>query len=181
MNRIIAQITTTLVLTVACGCSPAPSTPEIDPLSNNYVGTLQLDFTQTLPEINETVRMDVQLNRDGSLVVTPGTLSYDGESAMDESRIRRTGQVALAPTGNWFDSNGEDWIEIVEHGSGQERMQQWVFDGVEWQQVVDVTVPIAWAGGLAFQLNEAVFGAVVESSSTMGTVRWTLTLTPTLD
>lgn len=162
-------------------CSPAPADPG-PPLEHAYAGQLELLYTQDLPQISETVRMQVQVDRDGRMTIEPGVLSYDGEWSENDSRLRRSGTVNLAPTGAWFDDNGVDRLAVNENGSGTDRIQQWVFDGAVWRLILDQTTDIDWRGGLAFSLDDAVLtGSVVEVNAGTFRARWTLTLTPVLE
>lgn len=162
-------------------CSPVVNTPP-PVLDHAYVGRLDLLYTQELPQISASAWMNVQVDRDGQMTFQPCALTYDNTSTEGDSRIRRSGTINLAPTGSWFDSNGVDRFSVDENGSGSDRLQQWVFDGVTWQLLIDETFPINWHGGLAFTLDDAVLsGSVVEANAGIYQVRWTLTLTPVLE
>lgn len=161
----------------------APSEPEqTQVLDTEYTGTLDLLLTMDTPPIQATTQMSVDVDRYGNMTIGTGTLSYDGEVTVEnESRLRRTGQVTLSPTGSWFDNAGIDQLKVTENGTGQEQYRQWIFDGSDWQLWIDEIIPITWTGGLAFVLDDAlIMGSVVESTTTAGTARWTLHLTGAL-
>jgi hypothetical protein len=151
-------------------------------LECSYAGHLDLLYTQDLPPINATARMNVEVDPYGKMTFTTGTLSYDGQCELEESRLRRNGTINLTPTGSWFDNNGVDSFSVTENGTGTDRLRQWVFDGSTWQLVIDQTSPINWKGGLHFVLDDAVLeGSTTEVTTLLGKVRWTLHLTPKLN
>jgi len=162
-------------------CGPSANEPA-QVLEKSYTGFLHLRYTQNTPPIEATAQMAVSVDRFGNMTFTPGALLYEGEAQVsDDARLRRSGQVALAPTGSWFESQGEDWFQVIENGTGQDRTEEWVFDGTDWQKIVDFTLPISWTGGLAFKLADAeTTGSVVEVNTGEGLVRWTLNLVPDL-
>jgi len=175
-----------IALAAALGAmgSACPSNPDVRPtvLDREYVGFLDLKFTGDVPPIDTLVRMEVHLDRYGTMAIAAATLSYDGDQTENDVRLRRSGTVALAPAGHWFDNNGVDQIEVNEHGTGEDRIQQWGFDGVSWQLFIDQTTPVTWNGGQAFKLDDAVLnGSVIEVDAGVYRVRWTLTLTPVLN
>lgn len=170
-----------LLATLGSTCSSTVN-PPATALDHAYLGHLDLLYEQDLPEISASARMEVTVDRNGTMTFQPGTLSYDGESTIEDSRLRRSGTVNLAPTGSWFDNNGVDQFAVDENGSGQDRLQQWLFDGVTWQLFLDETTPIDWNGGLTFRLDDAVWnGSVLAVNAGLFRVRWTLYLTPALE
>lgn len=167
---------------LTAGCLPEDEPQPV--LEHAYLGSLELRFTQDLPPIQASARMDVAVDPYGAMTFSPGSLSYEGEQEEDGVRLKRSGQVQLRPTGHWFDQNDQDWFEVQEHATGEERLQHWAWDDdtKQWVQVLDQPIPIAWNGGLAFGLAEAVLaGATVESSTGLGRARWTLVLLPALE
>jgi len=182
-TRAMLSVATTVgVLGALGGACPSNQSTSPTALDHRYVGSLNLLFTQDLPPISESVTMEVQISRDGRMTFQNGTLQYDGEITQEDMRLRRSGTVVLAPTGSWFNNGGVDQFQVIENGIGEEQLQQWAFDGLTWQLTLDQTIPIAWNGGLAFELADAVMaGSVIEANAGLYRVRWTLALTPALD
>lgn len=152
-------------------------------LENCYTGALHLRFTNTFPAFDESTQVSVDIDKYGGVTFGTGTLSYEGDDNNGQARIKRSGTLTLAPYGNVFHANGSNIvIEVDENTSFNERLQQWIWDGTTWMQVVDETISGTWNGGLGFDLDDAVIsgGSTVGVTTGQGSVIWTLTLTPTL-
>jgi len=170
----------TLLALLGVGCPPEEEKPQV--LERSHEGSLTLVFTLEQPPVESSVTLQVSVDVYGDMTFTPGTLAYEGEQVEDEVKLRRSGSVALRPTGKWFEEGGRDRFSVQEHGSGEERLQQWGWDGVQWVVILDQTFPIAWNGGLAFLLDDAVLtGSIVQANLGLGLARWTLRLTPSLE
>jgi len=165
---------------LAVGCPPEEEKPQV--LEHSYAGSLTLVFTLEDPPLEATISMTVSVDVYGDMTITPGTLTYEGERIEDEVKFQRSGSVALRPTGKWFEEGGRDRFSVQEHGSGEERLQTWGWDGAQRVIMVDQTMPIAWNGGLAFMLDDAVLsGSAIQVNLGLGLARWTLRLTPSIE
>lgn len=153
-------------------------------LDNNYTGTLHLRFTNTFPAFDESTQVAVEIDKYGGVTFETGTLSYEGEDAIDgQSKLRRSGTLTLAPYGNVFHANGDIIIEVDENTSFNERFQQWAWDKqtFTWIPVMDENFSGTWNGGLGFYLGDAATtGSTVGVTNAQGSVIWTLTLSPIL-
>jgi hypothetical protein len=150
-------------------------------LNNNYTGFLQLRFSNVFPEFNASTQVSVEIDKYGGVSFGTGTLSYEGDDNNGQARIKRSGTLTLNPYGNVYNSNSGIVIDVDENTSLSERLQQWVWNGATWIQVVDENISDTWNGGLGFILDEAVItGSIVSVITKNGSVIWTLTLTPTV-
>jgi hypothetical protein len=150
-------------------------------LNNNYTGFLQLRFSNVFPEFNASTQVSVEIDKYGGVSFGTGILSYEGDDNNGQARIKRSGTLTLNPYGNVYNSNSGIVIDVDENTSLSERLQQWVWDGATWIQVVDENISDTWNGGLGFNLDEAATtGSIVSVITANGSVIWTLTLTPTL-
>jgi hypothetical protein len=169
-----------LLALVGVGCPPEEDKPQV--LEHSHAGSLTLVYTLEAPPLEATANMAVSVDVYGDMTITPGTLNYDGEQIDGDVKLRRSGSVELRPTGAWFEEGGRDRFSVKEHGDGEERFQQWGWDGVQWVGMLDQSMPIAWNGGLVFLLDDAVFtGSTVQANLGLGLVRWTLRLTPSIE
>ena len=150
-------------------------------LDNNYSGALHLRISNTFPEFDASTQVDAMIDKYGGVTFGTGTLSYEGDDNNGQARIKRSGTLTLAPYGNVFHANGDILIDVDENTTFNERLQQWIWDGTTWMQIVDETVSGTWNGGLGFYLDDATMdGSTVGVTTGQGSVTWTLTLTPTL-
>ena len=152
-------------------------------LGNNYLGELQLQYSNTFPEFDETTSMEVEINKYGGVFIEAGSLVYSGESEIPEqSKIKREGTLDLQPLGEIV--VGTDVIvSINENTAYDEQYKYWVWDDqiLDWDLRVEENPTGLWNGGLAFNLDDAVlFGDTVGEQNAQGAVLWTLTLTPSL-
>lgn len=144
-------------------------------------GTLNLLFTNTFPAFAESTALQVSVDKDGHMVFDIGELQYSGEDDNGQSRIRREGELILAPNGEGFKDNGKIYFAVDENTTVEETFTVWVWDGTNWLQTVQETVTYTWNDGLTFSREDAeIGGSVVEATNANGTVRWTLTLVPGL-
>jgi hypothetical protein len=182
LHHVVGGLTVILATIGALG-SGCPLVPAPLPvLTHSYTGLLELQYTQEMPPISETVRMNVRVERDGRVTIGPATLNYDGLHETADTRLQQTGTIALAPTGAWHRDGDVDHIAVVEHGTGSDHLQMWGLVNGQWVQFVDETRAVNWTGGLDFRLDEATMaGAVVASDAGAFRVRWTLGLAPELN
>ena len=163
----------------------ADSGPDPNPISgdtifeHDYIGSLNLYFSNSYPEFESSTDIEVEVNIFGDMLFDQGTLFYSGESDNQQSKIRREGELTIAPYGNTVVSNGVIYFEVDENTTVVENMKFWVWDGTQWILKVDENITSQWNNGLAFDYIEATSdGAVVQVSNANGTVKWTLTLLP---
>lgn len=148
-------------------------------LTNAYVGQLHLYFSNVFPEFESSGSTDVDVDRDGKMEFSSGGLLYSGTSDNGQSKIKREGEIIMMPHGTHFLQGEEVYFTVIENSMLTEQMTVWYWSGTNWVQAVNESISETWDGGLVFSLNEAIIdGSVVEASTDMGTVRWTLTLTP---
>ena len=163
----------------SCSNEPGPSETEDDVLSNEYLGYLKLRFTNSFPSIDETTQVDVHVHKNGDMTIGSGTLSYDADDNNGQSRIKRTGTLTLNPNGSYFESNGEDYLDVNENTNLNETMTVWYWNpqSQTWVQALSENITDTWNGGLAFKMNDAVISeSTVGVTTTQGSVIWSLHL-----
>jgi len=172
-----------LILTVPflflVSCSKDDPTPVGPPevLTNEYTGWLELHFTNQYPAFNETVQVDVTINKYGEMTFDSGTLTYNADDNNGQSRIVRNGTLQLNPTGNYFDNSGEDFVAVDENTTVNENLIVYYWDGLNWVEAVNETITDTWHGGLAFSMVDAVMnGSIIQVITAQGSVTWGLYL-----
>jgi hypothetical protein len=159
-----------------------PPTPPPDVLSNSYTGYLTLHFTNdVLPTFDETARIDVDVDKQGNMTFTSGTLSYDSDENNGQLRIRRAGTIRLNPNGKYFKNGDEECFDVKENSTVTETITTWVWNGTDWQQMMSETVTDTWNGGLVFYLADAEMnGSDCGVTLPTGSAVWTLGLIPSI-
>jgi len=146
-------------------------------LSNEYSGFLQLRFTNTYPAFDETVQVDVTINKYGEVTFDSGTLTYNADDNNGQSRIVRNGTLQLNPTGNYFDNSGEDFIAVDENTTVNENLIVYYWDGQGWVEALNENITETWHGGLAFSIDDAAInGSIIQVVTSQGSVTWGLHL-----
>jgi len=154
------------------------SAANVDINSTNS-GTLELHLTNTFPEFNASTQVTVDIDEAGGMTFGTGTLSYEGDDDNGQARIKRTGTMTLAPYGSTYKTEDDIRIDVNENTTFNERLQQWVWTGVSWMQVIDENISGTWNGGLVFYQSEAkAGGSTVGVTNAQGSAIWTLTLDP---
>ncbi len=151
-------------------------------LTNNFEGTLRLDYTNTYPEWSVSESMDVTVNKDALITVESGTVTYSGETLMsDDSKIVRSGQWNMSPKGQFEDGSNEN-IEIDAVVSVVNDITKIYAkdDSGNWVLVQETNNTESPDSDLSFNLNDAVVGSVCGTTVQTGSIVWTLTLIPTL-
>lgn len=155
-------------------------------LDHSYLGTLTIRFTNVYPEWDESTQMDVEIEKElGTIEFESATLSYSGETLIsDDSKIIRAGSWNIAPTGV-LEGDGE--IERIAVDANvlipSDVQKIYALDNSgNWQLVSEVDFASSPNSDLVFNLDDAVIsGSVVSASSELGSITWTLRLTPALD
>ncbi len=146
-------------------------------LSNEYSGFLQLKFSNTYPEFDETAQVDVTINRFGEVTFGSGTLTYNADGNNGQSRIIRNGTLQINPNGYYFDNGGEDYIGVNENTTINENMIVYYWDGNTWVEVLNENITNTWNGGLAFSIDDAVLtGSIIQVVTVQGSASWGLYL-----
>ena len=146
-------------------------------LSNDYTGFLQLRFTNTYPAFDETVQVDVDINKYGEVTFGTGTLSYSGDDNNGQSRIVRNGTIQLNPTGYYFDNGGADFIGVDENATINENLIVYFWDGIQWVEALNENIAETWHGGYAFSIDDAVInGSIIQVVTAQGSAAWGLYL-----
>jgi hypothetical protein len=166
---------------ILLSCSMDEQNPTEPPqvLSHDHMGFLQLRFTNTFPAFDETVQVDVTVDKYGKVTFNTGTLSYNADDNNGQSRIVRVGTLSLNPKGSHFVSNGEDFIEVDENTTINENMivYYWDDNSQSWIEMINENINNTWHGGLAFNIDDAVLnGSVIQSVTAWGSVVWGLYL-----
>jgi hypothetical protein len=179
-------------LLILSGCSlfedDEPEDPEIPDnwLEHSYEGTLTVNFTNTYPEWDVSTTMDVHIDKETGLVTFSGaTLNYSGETLVSaDSKIIRSGNWNIDPTGTMMNDEGVTWIEVDAHvviNSDVQKIYAKTNDGT-WKLMNETDFASTPNSDLAFDVDDAVIsGSVVSASSDLGSITWTLRLTPALD
>ena len=160
-------------------CSKEEPTPVEPPevLTNVYSGWLELHFTNQYPAFNETVQVDVTIDKYGAVTFGSGTLSYNADDNNGQSRIVRNGTIQLNPTGNHFDNNGADFIAVDENATVNENLIVYYWDGIQWVEALNENITDTWHGGYAFSMDDAVInGSIIQVVTAQGSATWGLYL-----
>ena len=179
--RSVLGVILVLQLLFVFSCSKDEKNPTEPPqvLSHDHTGFLRLRFSNTFPAFDETVQVDVQIDKYGKVTFGTGTLSYNADDNNGQSRIVRTGTLNLNPKGNHFVSNGKDYIEVDENTTINENMivYYWDDNSQSWVEMINENINNIWHGGLAFNIDDAVMnGSVIQSVTAWGSVVWGLYL-----
>jgi len=171
----------TIPLFFMLSCSEDNQGPTEPPqvFSNAHMGFLKLDFTNQFPAFNETVQVDVTIDVYGKVTFGTGTLSYNADDNNGQSRIVRVGTLSLNPKGSHFVNNDEDYIQVDENTTINENMivYYWDDNSQSWVEVINENINNTWHGGLAFNVDDAVWsGSVIQSVNVWGSVTWGLYL-----
>ena len=149
-------------------------------LNGNYEGELLVEFINTTPLWNESTTLDVQVaGLDGKITITAATLNYSGDSVNTTTKIERSGQWNITPTGTLVKQGTTFNIEVdaqtivqndVQLTYGKDMDGNWVLESED-------NFDEAPNSNLVFSLEDAAASAsVVEETLSTGMVRWTLTL-----
>jgi len=158
--------------------------PEDEPawvLDGNYEGELLVEFINTTPPWNESTTMDVQVaGFDGKITITTATLNYSGDSINTTTKIERSGQWNITPTGTLVKQGANYNIEMDAQTVVQNDIQSTYSKDMDGNWVPagdDEFFDEAPNPGLVFSLEDAAASSsVVEETLSTGMVRWTLTL-----
>lgn len=153
-------------------------------LQHRYLGQLHLYFSNEFPEFESTGSVDVEVDRDGSMEFSSGGLQYLGEDDNGQAKIKREGEIIMMPNGNYFMQDDDIYFAVDENSMLTETMTVWYWNDntQQWVQAFSQPISETWNGGLNFSLIDAeINGSIIEASSEMGTVRWTLTLSPDIN
>lgn len=152
-------------------------------LETSYHGSLTLFYSNAFPAFSETTTIDADVDVNGNIVFGIGGMEYFGEDDNGQAKIRRQGELTIAPDGSYFLDEDVVHFNVNENTTVTETLTQWVWDddAQEWIEIFSETTTQTWDGGLDFILEDAAFnGSIQEVSNENGTVRWTLLLTPEL-
>lgn len=172
------------IISTMPGCGGGNGVTEAPPelLDSNYLGTLELNFSNVFPEFNETTTVPVEVDKYGNITFGTGTLDYSGEDDNGETKINRTGTLTIQPNGVYVSTSGDEHFAVNENTTVDEQMTSWYWDGSTWQLFMDENIVVTWNAGLVFYLDEAAIdGSVCGVTTSQGSVIWTLYLSPTLD
>lgn len=145
----------------------------------DYNGFLKLTFTNEFPSFDETTQVDVHIDKYGNVTMGTGTLSYNADENNGQSRIVRVGTLSLNPNGNHFVSNNINYLGVDENTTIAENMIVYYWDETTqaWVEFVNENINSTWNGGLAFNIDDAVWsGSVIQSVTAWGSVTWGLYL-----
>ena len=110
-------------LIILSGCSwfvkDEPEDPDIPEnwLEHSYKGTLTVNYTNTYPDWDVSATMDADIDKaTGLLSFTGTTLNFSGETLVSsDSKITRSGNWSIDPTGILMADNGVVTIEVDAH------------------------------------------------------------------
>jgi len=126
--------------------------------------------------------MDVFIDKQlGVITIDAGTLSYSGDTIIgDDSRLERSGQWSMNPTGILMGTVGNLTIDIDTDVVVQNDVQRIYakVDG-EWVLVNETPFNETPYSEFTFDFNEAILnGSTISVSVGTGSILWRLTLTP---
>ncbi len=182
-NLLIILILLSCVILTSCKEKEEPI-PVPDPvLENDYVGSLHVKYTNVYPQWSVSTSMMVHIDKDlGIIDVDNCTLSYSGETIIsDDSKIARSGQWEIVPTGILMEDAGRNYIDIDANVIVQNDVQRiYAKDNNDnWVLVSEVPFNETPYSILSFDFDDAVImGSVSAVANEFGSITWTLTLTP---
>ena len=149
-------------------------------LNGNYEGELLVEFINTMPPWNESTSMDIQIaGLDGKITITTATLNYSGDSVNTTTKIERSGQWNITPTGTLVKQGTTFNIEVDAQTVVQNDVQSIYTKDMDgnWVLESEDNFDEAPNSNLVFSLEDAAASvSVVEETLSTGMVRWTLTL-----
>jgi len=181
-NICIILLSLFLITAVSCKKEEDPNIIPDPLLDNNYRGSLYVKWTNTLPPWSATTSMDVFIDKQlGVITIDAGTLSYSGDTIIgDDSRLERSGQWSMNPTGILMGTVGNLTIDIDTDVVVQNDVQRIYakVDG-EWVLVNETPFNETPYSEFTFDFNEAILnGSTISVSVGTGSILWRLTLTP---
>jgi hypothetical protein len=151
--------------------------PPMQVFNNDYTGWLELHFTNQYPAFDETVQVDVDIDKYGNVTFGTGTLTYNGDDNNGQSRIVRNGTIQLSPSGYYFDNNGADFIGVDENATINENLIVYYWNGTQWVEALNENITETWHGGYAFSIDDAVInGSIIQVVTAQGSASWGLYL-----
>ncbi len=157
-----------------------PAADEV--LDNNYSGSLSVNFTNQLPEFSVEETMAVSIDKFGLVTIDNGTLDYYGETLVsDDSKIERSGQWSMAPTGILMTEGGQNYLKVDAHitiNYDNQKVYAKNNQG-EWQLVAEIPYSGTPSSILNFDFEGAYLneeGSVVQVQSELGSIIWRLLL-----
>jgi hypothetical protein len=157
--------------------------PAVDEVfDHNYVGFLSINFTNQIPEFSVEETMEVEINTFGLVNINSGTLDYYGETLVsDDSKIERSGQWTMDPTGILMTEGGVNYVKVDAHitiNYDNQKVYAKNNQG-QWQLVAEIPFSGTPNSDLNFNMDDAIFnneGAVVQAQSELGSIIWHLIL-----
>ncbi|MBW6459966.1 MAG: hypothetical protein K0B08_05275 [Bacteroidales bacterium] len=184
-NLIAVPAYTFPVLIICClffyGCKK-DKTPVMDDdvLENNYQGTLNVHFTNQMPQFSAIETMEVQVLKEGFVDISSGILQYYGETLVsDDSKIERKGEWELVPTGHLIREGGVMYVKIDANVLvNYDYTKVYAKDNNgNWVLVSEFYFSDKPNSDLSFEFMEAVLqGATCSTSDQFGSIAWTLQL-----
>jgi len=157
---------------------------DVDLLSTNYSGHMEIYFSNTYPPFSASTQVEATIDKDLEVILfETGTLSYSGDTIIDgDSRITRAGNWIIEPVG-FLVKAGDDIRIDVDAGitivSDIQKIYAW--DDVQWVLVSEVDFASTPNADIFFSLNDAVTeGSTMQLVLSTGSIRFSLYLTPTL-
>lgn len=150
-------------------------------LNNNYSGYLSVNFTNQMPQFAVEETMGVSINEFGLVNIDNGVLDYFGETMFsDDSKIERSGQWEISPTGILITEGGIDYVKI-DAGIAVIYDIQKVYakdNNDEWILVSEIPFSGEPNSDLNFGLDDAILeGATSGTQNQLGSIEWNLLLT----
>ena len=181
--KTVALIFMCLTLTTCKKDKEENDIPAVDEvLDNNYSGSLSVNFSNQIPEFSVEETMAVEIDKFGLVHIDSGTLDYYGETLVsDDSKIERSGQWTLNPTGILMTEGGVNYVK-VDAGITINYDNQKVYaknNQGQWQLVAEIPYSGTPNSDLNFNMDDAIFnsdGAVNQAQSQIGEIIWHLLL-----
>jgi hypothetical protein len=142
-----------------------------------YAGTLHVVFTCSMPPFESEASVDVEVYGDGNVDFGFTTMTYGGSVPLDDDCVlERSGSWEIVPLGT-YESGPPRHLAVDENVAYHEQITL-SCPGYTIEHGDDGN----FNGGLAFDIDEAVFGGAVVGvvTETGDSIVWTLYLTPQL-
>lgn len=183
--RIFTLILLSAIILGSCKKKEEPNMVPEPMLENNYTGTLNVFYKNTLPPWAVSTTMNVEVDKQlGVMTIDQGTLSYTGDTIIQgNSRLQRTGQWTMVPLGTFMMDNNIISIKVdggVYVQNDVQRIYAKDNDG-SWVLVSEVTFNETPNADLIFDFNDAqINGSTCGVTVATGSILWTLTLHPAI-
>jgi hypothetical protein len=142
--RIVSQIALAIFINSFFSCNKDDNSIE---LSNSYTGVLSVEYTKGFPEFTSTAKLNVDIQKDGTITFSGGGDSdeFEAEDILYEdgkpaTKIKMTGTLVFnGAQGEAMIADSSEYVLIKVSSSLYVQMTVWAWDDdLGWMQVIDL-------------------------------------------